>query len=318
MAVYFFYGDEDYNIEQEIEKLKKTLDKNFSAMNFQTYNNPKYPDFIALLRTQPMMFGKMMIVINAIDYFSQTLEDWQIKEISSALELCPETLDIVITAILPRNEGKKLDSRRKIFKLLTQFNSQEFPTLKTYKIEDISAWLKKEAKKRDLTITQDAMLLLIEQIGNNLREFCIELDKLKLLAHPEKNITKQMVKDICITNQDLFNFTDFILKGQKDSALKEFYRLIDKKHPLEILSALQTMLRRWITIKMKASSLSAFEISKLVGQHEFVVKETIKKMKNTSIKTLVSLKHNLTTAEYRIKTGESFDTIGEIQNAIIL
>ena len=186
MAVYFFYGDEDYNIEQEIEKLKKTLDKNFSAMNFQTYNNPKYPDFIALLRTQPMMFGKMMIVINAIDYFSQTLEDWQIKEISSALELCPETLDIVITAILPRNEGKKLDSRRKIFKLLTQFNSQEFPTLKTYKIEDISAWLKKEAKKRDLTITQDAMLLLIEQIGNNLREFCIELDKLKLL------VTKQV------------------------------------------------------------------------------------------------------------------------------
>ena len=41
MAIYFFYGEEDYNIEQEVEKLKKGLDKNFLSkpmivQNFQT------------------------------------------------------------------------------------------------------------------------------------------------------------------------------------------------------------------------------------------------------------------------------------------
>ena len=51
MAVYFFYGEEDYNIEQEVEKLKKGLDKNFLEMSFKTYDNPKFPDLISILRS---------------------------------------------------------------------------------------------------------------------------------------------------------------------------------------------------------------------------------------------------------------------------
>ena len=73
----------------------------------------------------------------------------------------------------------------------------------------------------------------------------------------------------------------------------EFKKLTDKKHPLEILSAIQTMLRKWIIIKTKSSALSSFELSKLTGQHEFVVKQTIAKLKNTKIADLVSLKQNL-------------------------
>ena len=42
MAVYFFHGEEDFNIEHDIEELKKTLDKNFIEMSFKVYDNPKY------------------------------------------------------------------------------------------------------------------------------------------------------------------------------------------------------------------------------------------------------------------------------------
>ena len=73
MAVYFFYGDEDYNIELEINALKKKLlDKNFSSMNFKSLDNPPYTDLISYLRTQPMMFGNQMILINCEDYFSKS------------------------------------------------------------------------------------------------------------------------------------------------------------------------------------------------------------------------------------------------------
>ena len=86
MAVYFFYGDEDFNIEKEIDKLKKGLDKNFLEMSFKTYDNPKFPDLISVLRSQPLMFGKMLVVIKCLDYFTKTFDDKQIKEIESALE----------------------------------------------------------------------------------------------------------------------------------------------------------------------------------------------------------------------------------------
>lgn len=320
MSVHFFYGDEDYNIEKEIKKLKKKLlDKNFASMNFKKSDNPNLPDLISLLRTQPMMFGNQMIVINCENYFSKTFEDNELEEISKALEDNIESLCIIFVAILPRNEGKKVDSRKKIYKIITKFaQSQEFPTFKTYKIEDISNWINKEAKKLEITVEKPATLALIEQIGNNLRELIKELEKLKLLAYPKNTITKKMVEEICISNEDLFSFADFLLKGDKSHALFEFKKLLDKKHPLEIITAIQTMLRKWITIKSKSTKLPIFEIAKQVGQHEFIVKTTLEKMKNTSLKDLIKLKQNFTQAEYKIKSGQSINHIDEVECALFI
>ena len=38
MAVYFYYGEEDFNIELEIEKMKSKLNQDFIALSFQVVN----------------------------------------------------------------------------------------------------------------------------------------------------------------------------------------------------------------------------------------------------------------------------------------
>ena len=320
MAIYFFYGDEDFNIELKLEEMKSKLNKDFIAMNFQTLDNPTYPDLINALRTQPMMFGEMLIVINSDKYFSSQknfFEDSELSDIEDALNNNPESLNIVFVVKLPREENKKIDTRRKLYKILSKYNTQEFQTFKTYKTAEISSWIKQHAKKKNLILNDDATELLIEYLGNNLRQFDAELEKLKLIAYPEKTITKEMVKDIAISNQDLFNITELIMQNQKDRALLEFKKLTDKKHPLEILSAIQTMLRKWILIKTKFNSISTMELSKLTGMHEFVVKQTASKLKNTKIGDLVKLKQNLFNVETRIKSAEALDIISEVENAII-
>ena len=320
MAVYFYYGDEDFNIELEIEALKLKLNKDFLAMSFQYLDNPDYSDLITVLRTPPMMFGDMLVVINSDKYFlsqKNFFEDSELDDIEDALNHNPETLNVVFVVKLPRDEGKKLDSRKKLYKILNKFNVKEFQTFKAYKIAEISAWIKNHAKKhKDLVISDDAIVVLIEQIGNNLRDFDSELDKLKLLAYPEKTITKKMVEEIVISNQDLFNITELIMKNQKDKALLEFQKLTDKKHPLEILAAIQTMLRKWIILKTQNGS-SALELSKLTGMHEFVVKQTLVKLKNSKLSDLVALKQNLFSAECKIKSAESLDMISEVEIALI-
>ena len=316
MAVYFFYGEEDFNIEKEVEKLKKSLDKNFLEMSFKTYNNPKFVDLIAILRSQPMMFGKMLIIINCLDYFSKTFEDKEIKQIAEALENNNDNLDIVFVAELPRGEGKKLDSRKKFFKTLSKYNAREFPTIPTYKVADLEDWIKKQGKSKNIKFEPDALTAIISQIGNNLRQINAELDKLKLFAYPKDLITAQMVKEICISNEDLFAFSDFLMENQKDKALLEYRRLLDKKYPLEILATLQTMLRRWIILKAKAQECTSFELAKLTGMHEYVVKLNLQKLKKTNLKDLVKLKQNLTEAEYKIKSGQAFDVEEEVENAL--
>jgi DNA polymerase-3 subunit delta len=267
-----------------------------------------------------MMFGNMLIVINSDKYFSSNKNffgDTELEDIENALQNNPESLDIVFVYKLPRDENKKPDSRRKLYKILCKFNSREFPTFKTYKTTDISNWLIQRAKKKDIVLKSDGIELLIEHLGNNLRQFDVELDKLKLMAYPEKTITKKMVEEIAVSNQDLFNITELIMKNQKDRALLEFKKLTDKKHPLEILAAVQTMLRKWIIIKTKSTSMTPAELSKLTGQHEFVVKQTISKLKNTKAGDLIKLKQNLYEVECRIKSAESLDLISEVEIALI-
>lgn len=315
MAVYFFYGEEDFNIEQEIEKLKKGLDKNFLEMSFKTYDNPKFPDLISILRTQPMMFGKMLVVINCLDYFSKTFDDKEIKQIAEVLEENNDNLDIVFVAQLKRDEGKKLDSRKKFFKTLSKYNAQEFAVIPTYKTAELEGWIIKQAKAKKLKMDTGAATAMISQIGNNLRQLATELDKLQLMAYPQNVITPDMVKEICISNEDLFAFSDYLLEGKKDLALREYRKLLEKKYCMEIVSTLQTMLRRWIILKAKSSECTPMELSRLTGQHEYVVKLTLQKLKKTNLKDLVKLKQNITEAEFKIKSGQAPNAEAEVENA---
>lgn len=320
MAVYFFYGDEDYNIELELGKMRSKLNPDFISMSYQVLDNPDYSTLINALRTPPMMFGDTLIVINSENYFTgnkKAFEDNELEDIEDALKNNPEGLDIVFVLKLPRDENKKPDSRKKLYKILSKYNVKEFPTYKTYKTAEIAAWIKSRGKSKDISFKDDAVELMVEQIGNDLRQFDNEMDKLKLIAYPDKTVTRKMVEDICISNQDLFNFAEFIMKGKKDLAILEFKKLLDKKHPLEILSAIQTMLRKWIILKTKSSELSAAELSRMTGMHEFVVKQTIQKLKNTSAAELVKLKENLFDAEYKVKSAESIDIVSEVECAII-
>lgn len=318
MAVYFYYGDEDYLIDSQIETMRSKLNPDFLSMSYQVYDNPEYPDLINILRTPPMMFGDSLFIINSNKYFSSQktyFEDNELADIEDALKNNPEALNVVFVVKLDREEGKKLDTRRKLYKILSKFNCEEFQAFKTYKTDEIANWVRKLAKKKDLILKNDAVDLLVEYLGNNLRQFDVELDKLKLMAYPEKTVTKNMVEDISVSNQALFNITELIMKNKKDKALLEFKKLTDKQYPLKILAAIQTMLRKWILIK--TSSASPSELSKIVGMHEYVVKQTLQKLKNTSTADLVRLKQNLYSAECKIKSGMALDLISEVEIALI-
>ena len=50
---------------------------------------------------------------------------------------------------------------------------------------------------------------------------------------------------------------------------------------------------------------------------DFVVKQTLQKLKNTKASELVRLKQNLFDVEYKIKSAEAVDIIQEVECAII-
>ena len=68
--IYFFYGDEEFNISNEVKTFREKLDKNFIEMSCKYYDNPKFPDLMVAIKSQPMMFGKMLVIINSLNYLT--------------------------------------------------------------------------------------------------------------------------------------------------------------------------------------------------------------------------------------------------------
>ncbi len=313
--IYFYYGDEEFNISTEIKKLKSKLDKNFLEMSYKEFDNPKFPDLMAVISAQPMMFGKMLIVIDCINYFKSKkkdtdseggFDDGQIKQIENALEVVNENLDIVFRAYAVPDSKKKtsIDKRKKIFKLLSKYNSQEFNQIPAYKTAELETWIKNQAKKHDLKINPDAVSLLLLQVGSNLRMLDSELEKLKVFSK-DTPATKEMVKEICISNEDLFAFIDSVVAGAKSKALEQYNKLISTRYPLSILATLHSSLKEKIFIKANGSRYSQDELAKLINMHPYRVKLELQKLKQVPLKNLVNLKENLTQAEYKIKSGQS-------------
>lgn len=313
--IYFYFGDEEFNISNEIRELKSKLDKNFLEMSYKEFDNPNFPDLISAVSSQPMMFGKMLIVIDCINYFKSKkkdsdgeggFDDAQIKQIEAALDSANENIDIVFRAYCAPDSKKKtsVDKRKKIFKLLSKYNSQEFNQIPAYKTAELEGWIKNQAKKHNLKINPDAVSLLLLQVGSNLRMLDSELEKLKVFAN-DKPGTKDMVKEICISNEDLFAFIDSVIAGSKLKALEQYNKLISTRYPLSILAVLHSSLKEKIFIKANGGKYSQDEIAKMTGMHPYRVKLELQKLKQVPLKNLVQLKENLTEAEYKIKTGQS-------------
>lgn len=320
--IYFFYGDEEFNISNEVKKFKEQLDQNFIEMSYKYYNNLKFPDFVAVLKTQPMMFGKMLIEINCLNYLcgkseDKSFDDKQLSQIAEALDSCGENLDIILTAVIPEDSQKKIDKRRKIFKLFSKYNAKEFLKIPSYKTAELETWIKQRAKSKDIKISDDVAATILLQVGSNLRLLDSELEKLKIYAG-QNPITKEMVKEICVINEDIFTFADYLIAENKVKALEEYHKLLSKKHPLEILSVLQTLIHGKIQIKVNSVKYSPDEIAKILNMHPYRAKLEVQKVKNISLKNLVRLKENITEAEYKIKTGQSsLDVDREVEYAIL-
>ena len=321
--IYFFYGDEEFNISNKIKEFKSRLDKDFAEMSYKYFNNPKFPDLISAIKSQPMMFGKMLVEINCLGYLSgkssddKSFDDKQFKQLAEALDCSSENVDVVFTAQIPPDSQKKIDKRKKIFKLLSKYNAQEFNQIPSYKTAELEGWIKQQAKSKDLKISDEVAGAILFQVGSNLRMLDSELEKLTIYAG-KSPVTKEMIKEICVTNEDLFVFIDYLVEGNKSKALLEYQKLLAKKHPLEILSVLHTLLHGRIQIKAYSAKHSPDEIAKIINMHPFRVKMEIQKLKNISLKDLVKLKKNLTDAEYKIKSGQSnLDIDKEIEYAIL-
>jgi DNA polymerase III delta subunit len=92
--------------------------------------------------------------------------------------------------------------------------------------------------------------------------------------------------------------------------LIELRKLTQKEHPLKILAVLQSIIKRWLRIKVEANeNKTAQDISRIINLHEFVVKQDMEKLKKIPLVHLINLRKALTEIEFSIKSGKMSDDV---------
>ena len=311
MALYFFHGQEEFLMEKDIQKLKeKLLDKNFLAMNYKTFSNPNFLDLTDILGTPPMMFGNSLIIIECENYFDtkseSAFDDKQFKQLESALSNVPEQINIIFLCKIDRNLNKKVDTRKKIYKILAKYcEVREFKQLPAYD-KTLPPLIIKLGKENGLELTSNCTSKIIEVLGSNLRIIDNELKKLSLFIYPNKQPNVKDIENICTTTQDIFKLVDYFVLSKKSEAMKEFTQLTQFQHPLSVLALLQSTISRFINLKLLSRNMNTFEISKQIGIHEYRVKLELEKISDYKYDDLLQLKNKIIDCEYKMKSGNKY------------
>jgi len=321
MAVFLFYGQEEYLMEKEIKKLKnELLDTSFLSMAYKVFDNPPFSTLIECVQSAPLMFGNTLSVIYLDKYLignKMSLDDKQIESFDYSLANLSDSVNIIFVCKIPRDENKKPDSRKKFYKTLSKYSQvREFAQFRTYQ-KELNAQIAKMAKEKDLNISTSNIALFIEQLGSNLTLIDSELEKLKIALHPSKNIDAEAIRKYCTSSEDVFILADLIIQGNKNEVLKQYNLLTEKKHPLEIFSVLQSNFQRFIFIKNYENKMSTKDISLKLKLHEYIVMKTQEKLRKTSLDKLLQIRENLINAEYKLKTGQSASSETVLELALL-
>ena len=322
MPVYLFWGEEEFNLENAVRDLRERIvDPDWVLLNHKIFNKPEITDLIDNLRTMPMSMGNLLIEIRAANLFlrgsKKTSDDDSennkkilgsdplMKKLLDTLESINDNTHILFVCKIPRDSGKKIDSASKLVKTIQKIGDvREFSSLKFYQDKELISWIIQRATAKEVKISTDAAKILLENTGSELKRLDSELEKLKTNAYPAKMITKDSVIALCSGHENVFLLADYWLQDNKIKAIAELNKLFERNHPLKITATLQTIIRRWLKIKIESQTKNSFEISKIINLHNFVVEKELQKLRNIPIERLIELKNKLTQAEYKMKAGE--------------
>jgi DNA polymerase-3 subunit delta len=255
--LYFFFGEEDFLLEEAVEALKQsTLDEASRGFNLDMFYGGECDgkDIVSYASMFPMMGERKVVILRDFDKLSN--KEVLIPYIERP---SPTTVLLIISA--------NVDLRLKIFKLL----SEKAVTIKFDQLKDyqLPAWIKHRIESKGKTISQDAVQLLHTYSDRSLREIQNEIDKLFTYIAERKNIEVQDVNTVAGIRRE-FN----IFELQKSIGLRNMARsfeILDRmlesgENATPIIASLTKYFQKlWVVQEMRQKGKAIADIAKFLN-----------------------------------------------------
>ncbi len=252
MPIYFFWGEDEYRINQAVAVLrKKVVDPTWGEFNEDVIAGDQAEAVTEALYqalTPPFGAGNRLIWVTNTT-LGQRCSNELLAELERTLPQLPETSHLLFTS------DKKLDGRLKSTKLLKKYAViQEFAVIPPWKTEALFAQVEAVAKEKGVALTTPAKERLAEAVGNNTRLLSQELEKLSIYAVDQKTALDEsaIAQLVSGSTHNSLQLASAICQGNTSQALQFVTDLLNRNEPaLKIVAVLVGQFRTWFWIKLK-------------------------------------------------------------------
>ena len=251
MPVYLFWGDDDFALDRAVKTLRdRSLDPDWASFNSDKLL-PDQPDAaiqaLNLAMTPPFGTGKRFVWLSETT-LCQRCPDEILSELTQTLPSLPKTTVLLLTT------SSKPDGRLKATKLLQQqAEVREFASVPPWKTDLLIQQVRKAAQEVGVKLTNGAVQLLAESVGNQSRQLYMELEKLSLFGgDSQKPLGEAAVMALVTTStQNSLQLATAIRQGNTSRSLTLITDLIRQNEaPLRIVATLVGQFRLWLWVKL--------------------------------------------------------------------
>src|SRR5689334_24680270 len=175
--LYWLEGEEDYFIDKAVDYAEHhILNESEASFNLSVFygKDAEWPNIINACRRYPMFAERQVVLLK---------EAQQMRDIER-LEAYIEN-PLASTIFVVSYKEKKVDGRTRLAKLLKE-KGVVLTTKKLYE-NQLPEWTEELVESKELSISQKALALLVDHIGNDLSRIENEIDKIAINLGKRKN-----------------------------------------------------------------------------------------------------------------------------------
>lgn len=264
---YWLEGEEDFYIDQLAGYLEdQVLTPTEKEFNLTVFYG-KDADWVALVnacRRYPMFAEKQVVMLKEAQTMKdlEKLEPYFEKPLSSTL--------LVVT-----HKWGKLDGRKRIAKLIKERGG--LLTTKKYPDNQLPGWVAKYAADQGFLISEKAIILLVDHIGNELTRLANEIDKLLLNIKGKTKIDEQDVETYVGISKEYNVFELQKALGKKDLGksmrILYYFQANPKAAPVEkILPVLYNFFNK-VYLLLHSRTRNEKELAEEIGVELFFIRD---------------------------------------------
>lgn len=287
-------GDEEYFIDQVIQYAENNiLSESEAGFNLTVFygRDADWAAVVNACRRYPMFAERQVIVLKE----AQAMKD--IDKLQSYIEK-PLTSTVLIVGY----KNKKVDGRSRLAKLL----KEKGVVLSTKKLYDneLPDWTQKLVQSKGYTITNKALLLLVDHIGNDLSRLNNEIDKLALNLENRKHITEDEIEKYVGVSKEfnVYELQHAIAARDLPKAVRiiQYFESNPKAGPLQLIFPSLYNFFSKVLMVFAAPVKDEKAIATAMGVNPFFIKDYIKaaeRYSQRSIEKILLLLH-----QYNLKS----------------